>query len=80
MKEKNSTHMQEFADDLRNYVDRGEQPKDIHAILGDLVLAAEITAAVAKEAEFLVQGQITKETFLVRYKAIEDRFNGKLKG
>lgn len=78
--------MQEFSDDLRNYVDRDKATKpsdntiEVRRILKELVMASGLTAALAKEFEFLYDGTISKEVFLKRYAEIEKRYEAELAG
>ena len=84
-------YIQQFADEVQNHIDRVgpgvefglEAPKHpddakIGKILEDAKLAAEMTAMIAKEVEFLLQGEINKTTFVDRYTQIEAECNIKL--
>ncbi len=84
MKKDNAGRIQEFADDLRNFVDTpeqwpaGENDEQMQKILLDAVMAATVIARIAKEVEFYMQGDISKSTFLTRYKKIEKRIAAEL--
>jgi len=89
MRRNNAGRIQEFADDLRNFVETPgplgrfgltEEKDDdkINKILKDAVMATSAIAAIAKEVEFYVQGDINKETFLARYKKLEERLKAEL--
>ena len=81
MRLNNSKHIQEFADDLKNFVDRSSTKHlghEVQTILSNTQLVASITAAMAKEAEWLYLGEISKATFLVRIKEIENEYETKL--
>ena len=82
MRRNNAGRIQEFADDLRNFVETPgalgkfgltdeKDDERINKILTDAVMATTMVARIAKEVEFYVQGDINKETFLVRYEKLE---------
>ena len=83
-----AAHIREFTEELQNFIDRthpmeefgvrSEPDKEMDKILADVVLAAGITAALAKEVEYFMQGDISRTTFLERYKKIEEEFKPKL--
>ena len=78
---KHAIHIQEFGNTLQNFIDRehpleqfGMAPgedREVDKILSDVLLVTSITAALAREVEYFMQGAISKTTFLSRYKKIE---------
>ena len=89
MRRNNAVRIQEFADDLQNFVDSpGRDPqfgsrdvKDeqkVNKILKDAIIAATLIAKIAKEVEFYVQGDINKKTFLARYEKLEKQIEAEL--
>lgn len=86
---KDSAHIQNFADWLRNFLVSGKakrlfkyskDDKKIMEILQNTQLLSELNAALAKEIEFLADKTIDKKTFLQRYNDIERTFEAKLAG
>lgn len=91
MRRKTATHIQEFSDDVKNYIDRAanigrfdlpnpsaEEDAEVGKILKDVALGTDMLAAIAKEVEFYIQGDIGRTTFLARYKALESEYATKL--
>lgn len=76
----NAVHIQEFADELKNFSDhpRNPQPEDVTKILNDVFLATDAIGQISKQVEFFVNGDISTETFLQRYKALETELGTKL--
>ena len=86
---KHAIHILEFGNELHNFIDTTPQnqlggktteTQEIDKILADVLLATRITAALARQVENLMQGDITRATFLKRYKNIEDDFKSELAG
>lgn len=83
---KNSTYIQQFADDLKNQIDKTGTPsagkltqnKKVREIFTNVQLLSEINARIAKEIEFLTDREINVSTFLDRYEEIEKEFEAKL--
>lgn len=85
---RNAAHIRQFADELQNFIDRThpmekfgittEEDKEMDKILSDVGKALTLTAEISKEVEFFMQGDISRTTFLQRYKKIEDRINTEL--
>jgi len=83
-----ASHIREFRDELQNFIDRtrpmeefggrSDPDKEMDRILADVVLASAIVADLAKEVEYFMQGDISRTTFLERYKKIEEEFKPKL--
>ncbi len=90
MRRNNAGRIQEFADDLRNYVDTPgplskfgivdleKQDERVMKILQDALMATTMVAKIAKEVEFYVQGDIDKKTFLKRYDKLEELLKAEL--
>lgn len=76
----NAVHIQEFADELKNFSDhpRNPQPEDVTKILNDVFLASSVVAQISKQVEFFVNGDISTATFLERYKTLETELGTKL--
>jgi len=85
---RHASHIRQFTDELKNFIDRThpmedfgirtESDQEMDKILGDVVLVSAITASLAKEVEFFMQGDISRTTFLARYKAIEKEYEAQL--
>ena len=85
---KNAAHIRQFRDELQNFIDRThpmedfgiktEPDKEMDKILGDVALVCGITAELAQQVEFFMNGDISRTTFLARYKAIEAEYETKL--
>lgn len=85
---RNAANIQTFADDLENFI--AQPPGAAFGLTGDLAdpeiekifrntaLVASITAAISKQIEFYMNGDINKEIFLKRYKEIENESETKL--
>jgi len=89
MRRNNAGRIQEFADDLRNFVDTPgpiekfgwpdeKDDEKINKILKDAVMATSLVAKIAKEVEFYVQGDVDKKTFLKRYEKLEEQLKAEL--
>lgn len=78
MRRNNAGRIQEFADDLRNFAETPSEDERINKILSDAVMATTMVAKIAKEVEFYVQGDISKETFLKRYDKLEELLKAEL--
>jgi len=88
---KNAKNIQEFADDLKNFTDHplkgfgmfngdDETDKKIDAIMRDMIMATAAIAQIAKELEFFINGDISRDVLLERYAAIEKDQETKLAG
>ena len=80
---KHARHIAEFGHELQNFIDAGKletlggrttDQQVIDKILADVVVATTITAALARQTEYFMQGDISRSTFLQRYKEIEENF------
>jgi len=88
---RNAYKIGEFADQLQNFIDspgpleqfgltdpNKASTAEVGKILREAAMGASMMAAVAKEVEFYVHGDINKETFLKRYKALEKKLGAEL--
>ena len=89
MRRNNAGRIQEFADDLQNFIDAPgplsqfgipseKDDEKLNKILSDALMATAMVAKIAKEVEFYVQGDIDKATFLKRYEEIEKALRAEL--
>ena len=90
MKRNSAYKIQEFAESLQNYLDSpgpfakfgmpdfDDNDPNVQQILTNVAVATRAMAQVAKEVEFYLNGDITEEIFLKRYKALEQKLNTEL--
>ena len=90
MKRNSAYKIQEFAESLQNYLDSpgpmaafgmptfDDNNPQVRKILSDTAIATSAIARIAKEVEFYLNGDITEEIFLKRYKELETRLETEL--
>jgi len=92
MKRNSAYKIQEFSEAVQNYLDSpgpmgafglphlDDKDPSVKQILADVAIATRAIAQIAKEVEFYLNGDITEEIFLRRYKELEQKLNTELAG
>ena len=75
---KSAKHIRIFNEELSAEGMTPAPSEESITILRNMSLASEVLAAIAMQVEFYVNGKITEEVFLRRYKEIEKKYENKL--